>query len=823
MSIFISANSGRGKTRHLIRLSDKITRIGGRIVYIVPTIDLADQMYIDLCSMGIHHVYKIHGKCVTGSVAKALNTHLQTNTRKCQIVITTHEAFSRLSYFNRPERWIIIIDEVMKVYQSFSINIPKVHKFLTDHLCLVGSSEYAPLMVTNTAEITKIRDNKLNDLTYEAVKQLAAVALHKGWDVYVHSQKYNDFINGSSNNVKLEAYALLNMSPFKGFKEVIVASAFFEESFFYHIMKYNGLKFTPMAKLPVELQTGPHDNGHLLDLHYLDVNRNSKAIMADRPEVKDGYVDYVKTLFGSDDFLWSGNKPKSGEPDVDPFDGLNGVKLSGSPHGLNDYREYDKVAILSAYNPSPQETKFLKWIGMSSNAVDKAMHISNVYQAIMRCSLRESSSITRKIVVVPDKRTAAWLMNVFPGATLFSIPVSSSVPVGKVGRPSIYGSNTLRSQAYRNRKKAEKEALELNKTGQETDAMDISGAKPELNWDKTTRISTSNGNEKPIDYRDSVASSGFQTGFHIKLYNSIYDSGAKLTEIFASADDYVSYLSIQHSNVFQLKEDNRLFDTSTLHKNHIKTEQRKLKSIEFIHSLILDIDGGDIGVDEFIDAFPNFRFCIYNTFNSTASKIRWRAVFPTRYMTVDEHKACWNAMLAAVVKLGYPLSKADPENPSLKAHGIDSSKRVASSLFYLPCQAELGATQSFFHDLKGETRCLLNPDEWIQLHKPAAPIFIAAPPFPANHGSSKPWSAGALTTPGGGVEAAINRWRTNGRIPKQGNDEFFLLGANLARAGMGAAEIENVLKEQAFNGRTPDERQKQIPGILGYLQKHPQV
>jgi hypothetical protein len=63
--------------------------------------------------------------------------------------------------------------------------------------------------------------------------------------------------------------------------------------------------------------------------------------------------------------------------------------------------------------------------------------------------------------------------------------------------------------------------------------------------------------------------------------------------------------------------------------------------------------------------------------------------------------------------------------------------------------------------------------------------------------------------------AAMERWRC--APAKGGNDAFLRLARDLERAGMGHAEINATLWQEAGNGRHPRERRAQIKYIMRSL------
>ena len=81
-----------------------------------------------------------------------------------------------------------------------------------------------------------------------------------------------------------------------------------------------------------------------------------------------------------------------------------------------DYSGYDRIAFLSALNPRTDHFRFLASRGVDADAVRRAIYGSPVYQSVMRTSIRDHESSTRKIIIVPDLSAARYLEKTFPGS-----------------------------------------------------------------------------------------------------------------------------------------------------------------------------------------------------------------------------------------------------------------------------------------------------------------------------------------------------------------------------------------------------------------------
>ncbi len=162
---------------------------------------------------------------------------------------------------------------------------------------------------------------------------------------------------------------------------------------------------------------------------------------------------------GERTFAWMGNK--------DLGDGLFGkascVRLPNTSHGLNNYQHLHDAVLLSALNPPPSHFSFMSSIGIDSNAVRTALYRQQLYQAACRISLRDPSDTHAKLVVVPDRFTAEWLADKFPGCAVAPLDGMPQLRKGKPGRPRLHESDAAR--------KAKKRAMERDRRMQELAAL----------------------------------------------------------------------------------------------------------------------------------------------------------------------------------------------------------------------------------------------------------------------------------------------------------------------------------------------------------------
>ena len=111
-------------------------------------------------------------------------------------------------------------------------------------------------------------------------------------------------------------------------------------------------------------------------------------------------------------FAWLGNTDLS---DNLWGDGADATRLPNTSHGLNEFQHLHRAALLTALNPPPAHYSFLDAQGIDGEVAKTAIHRQAIYQAACRISLRNPDDATPKEVIVPDRATALWLAEKFPG------------------------------------------------------------------------------------------------------------------------------------------------------------------------------------------------------------------------------------------------------------------------------------------------------------------------------------------------------------------------------------------------------------------------
>jgi hypothetical protein len=737
---------------------------GQKILFVQPSRELISRTISEMLEpLGGRYAYRaIHGDTHGGNVVAGIAEHFRDTARnQGEILCITHAAFLLLPFLERAADWTVIVDEVLQVDLFESFNIPDTHRLITDALAFVpGVDGYGRLLPatwsSSPLSLDQIARNPRSDQVLAQFSGLANRIRSDNWEVYAQRDGFERLIAGDKGG-QLQTYSLLNASIFSRFADTIIASACFTDSMLYRLWSARGVALKPVGQEFFDaLRYQQHGNGahvtiqYVLDEHWSKTKRN--MIVEGGGTLGDAIISKVGHLLADAPFVWMGNKDQAGA-----FDHLgNATQLPNSPHGRNDFQQFHNVVVLSALNPPPTHFAFMDTLGVSSDALKTAHYRSAVYQAVMRTSIRNPSDPTQKTVIVMDRPTAHWLADCFPGARVELLNLNIALPECQRGRPRV--GDTPLSAAERTRRFRQK------------------------------KREVSEGVKAP------AATSTVSYG---SVFPTKYTSVSTMTLELDHADDdsFIALLAELQKRVPTAKEENFLISPATFDAaiEGVDT-QRGLANVKWARGIWLDFDDGDLRHADFAAVFPALRFAAFNTYSSTAAQNRWRAFIPTsRDTSADEY-----ATVVQQIERGLVDQRWGRKGTG-RQHGLDVSKMHAASMFFAPCQAAANEA-SFFHDHDELPRAALDVDGWL-----AAGWSISTTP--------------ALTMPsvGGRVDReaaakAVNAWRVT---PKgSGRSAFYALSRRLQRAGMSRAELNELLTHEAQYARSPNERRREIPGLV---------
>lgn len=800
---YVDAICGAGKTYGAIEYAiTKAYDTDQRIAIIQPSKELIDQTYANITSrmnllgkrVDVTKIYGVLGQTesVTAQVEKYL---LEAPSVKVgQILLITHAAWLGLPYWNGKETWEIIVDEIPAITPTFPLYLEKysgrfkqIASATPDESCI----EYNRLEVNDrklAQECCSLKNEELN-----VYRDIAEALLNPAIDVYCLKGQWDKI--STKGNHYIECFGIIRPEVVEGFSKVTIMGAHFQDSMLHQVWASLGVKFAKNTE--ITLRHTQHDLGsRQLDVWYFSESNWSKALRAKIGCTEgrfDPLIPSIIGLMGSDDFIWCANNDSKNEA-IDAFFNGRSKRISNISHGINEHMGKHKVLALSALNVTPSHFKVMqrKW-GIEPLEMKKAGSHQTLYQAIMRCSLRDPDATAPVTVVLPDRALGEWFVSQFkPNGKIrlkrvtHGIAQLEWVPDGDgiIGRPPI--KDVAMTSAERNRRHQEK--------------------KKQLVANVLDLLVKSSTNENLI-YGPFVS-----TEVEGSIIASIHDKPQPIA--FTDNEHLISEMHKCWTTKVKSKNDNALFSPAKFVLVDGVETYRGLDNIESVNGIWLDQDGGTLTPEEMRNIFPQWRFVAMNSFSGNI-----RYFFPTLYpMTKEAYMQIWDILVMAINAYGYSNDKDAPN-----FNGIDQSKRTASSMFYLPCQAKDGK-RSFWIDNPGT---YIDPIDLIERYAlPDEAEYIA------KEGHQNPQSSSYKAMKVKLMEQmnktdeeeqdrkrqkAIDEWRST--PIGEGDKAFFRLAVKLKKLGLSDFDIRNTLNTEALYGKSPRERKAQVPHIMKSIRK----
>lgn len=757
---YFDALAGAGKTRALVSYAKQLAHVGEHVLFVQPSKLLIDNTIANEIGdiQSTYDVKAIHSGTTPEVVKSIVQFTREDAGSRGRILFITHEAFMQLPYIENKRKWRLFFDEAPAVDLFEAINVPETHRIITDWIELQAhDAAYGRLIARDSSQLTKLAKNRRSDDVWRLFSDLANRIISPHWEVYALNSNFHSLLRDDGSCKQLVTFSLLRPSIFQGFKQTIIASALFKSSVLYQLWTAQGVRLKPVDNaMTSSLRYQTHQNGSHITIHYVTEADWSKTLrdkrgQGDRPRtdsLRDRLPALISSAMNDRAFAWMGNK----DINDDYFRSAAAIRLPNSPHGLNSFQHLHNVVVLSALNPPPAHFHFMETRGVDAEALRTAHYRSAVYQAVMRISVRNPANIEPKTIVVMDQSTAFWLAELFEGSKVQPLNgMAIQIEPGKRGRPRKHASGLDRDRAYRKRKR-------------------------EL---KASAIIHAGVND-------------FGTA-----YASIYDRDPLLHLDVADDETFIALLRDLHRRKLPSKDANFLFSPAHFDPECPGVEtKRGLENVRHVRGIWLDNDGGDLTHKEFARLFPTLRIVAWNTYSSTKDTPRWRCFIPTtQAVTAAVYQAIIEQLMQVLRYAGYVSDAEKAKRPNLKVHGFDTSKFVASSLFYAPCQAaEHGA--SFFHDYNEPGRAAIDPELWIEND-----IRTVSPTHPvSDQGQNVIVSADKSQV----IQSATDRWRSTPR--GHGNKGFYRLAQDLRRAGLSNDEIRTRLDIEATYAASPKDR-----------------
>ena len=723
---YSSAPSGAGKTSQIIRRACQLAHEHKRVLILQPTKELIAKTVAEELNRqpGVPQYHVFHQDTVAGSsVASEITRFFNAAEDAGQIVFATHQVFPYIPHIANKGDWHVLVDEELQILRYNCHQIPQTHALITDHIELVPyDSIYSRVWVRDLELLAHAR-NKDGDELLERLRDTGRILCSRHWDTYVNTEQYDKLRKGKVK--RLAFHSILNWQLLAGFGSVFMAAANFEDTAVYRLWSQD-VEFKENQEFSRSLRFSEHQNGHLITIYYGTNAQWSKkraeaaSGSSDSQNTQDRLIQATKQLFGDKKFLWQANKSMQDNP----F-GSNGQRLPNKPHGLNAYSEIHNIAFLSALNPPSDHFRFLETRGLTGGDVRSAIYFQAAYQSVMRTSIRDPNNQDPKRIVVPDLPLAEYLQSKFPGSQIEKIDIGiDEVMTSTFGRPRKHQSNRERVAEQR-RKAQDKRIQVLNDQIQLKNRQDPSAVRCDTKGSRSRAKSvityTHFGTPPPTlsGRLDSI----FMNDFHQQpccgtLYPDKFSSAPLAYMRWFDEETFIFVLRELHQRKVESKERSWLMSPAIFDPDRVKGTARGHGNIVYLQNLWLDFENGDLSPDEFPSLFPRTRMILTNTFRHTVARPRYRVIIPTTdQLTPETYLLLYEQIARKLEDAGYAVPRRKPKagltsNAAKRQSGLDWSKRLPTSLFYLPSQAA-DPSQSFFRDYNDASRVPLDPIPWI--------------------------------------------------------------------------------------------------------------
>ena len=530
-------------------------------------------------------------------------------------------------FWPNQSRLHVFIDEELQVVKHGSFKIPHTHKIITDCIELEAyDAIFGRVIISDPDQLELlIAKNKAGDELYERFREQAQILNNPHWESFVNAEHFEKLMEGYIQ--QLSIHSVLSPDVLDGFASVTMASANFRDTLVYRLWRLQGVWFQEDRHLSQALRFQKHENGHFIMIKYLTDRPWSRKLQRtprgpdseNSQTVLTTMIQAVEDEFGEHPFLWQPNKSVG-----DGVFGSHARRLPNLPHWLNDYSDYDRIAFLSAVNPKTDH--FRRFLAsrrrLMPDAVRRAIYGSAVYQSVMRTSIRNPESSTKKTLIVPDAIAARYLEEAFPGSQVEKLQTGLFESEGqtKRGRPRKYDTRSEQEREYRQRKKqsALKTALRLG-------SVPYVGEKSCCDEGVPRSIRDENGIELTTHFITHLPCHGSlsSTKQRPRLLRDIY---REETRNFSS-DSW----SICIREQWRAKTQTHSFRPLSLTPIIQKPRERRsadCKTFVAMRHLWMDFDNGDLQAEAIAELFPHIRLVVFNTYNYTNENSRFRVVIP---------------------------------------------------------------------------------------------------------------------------------------------------------------------------------------------------
>jgi hypothetical protein len=442
---FNSGTCGSGKTRYICKLAASTP---GRYVIAIDRREIAQARIDTIKQFALEAGTEPMIECIFGKDDNGVGVaNVRRNIRfagagysmhEHVIVIVTHEGLKTSDLTTYKDGWTLLIDEMLTIWTHGSLVSPAARLFLDQHYRLDESLDfrgYSTIRARSTSNVSTVDlhcDDLLCDLAVmdRRIRGGHVVANIIDWDATASRKQWSWW----------SVWSVLELAMFE---RVILAANAIETSVTYKMLKAlygeDELILKPFA---IEPHHEVYRHRHLT-ISYFAANHTAGTTFFNTELGKRGLgsvIDWLSANISpsSDKAYWSGNRSLIARVDIP-----NVTKISPRAAGRNDLAAYTTCAMLYTSKPSPDETTALKMCEVSRDNVVRTRETEDIFQMLMRSSLRDPSNEAAVILYVYDKTQAQEQARLIAESGLAITVALEHINVGldvegkpKAGRPS---------------------------------------------------------------------------------------------------------------------------------------------------------------------------------------------------------------------------------------------------------------------------------------------------------------------------------------------------------------------------------------------------
>lgn len=640
---YISAPAGAGKTTKAISYAERVNTNGFNVLFVVPTIKLADQIANSSTSIQAIHSNNTEKGATAQTILAAIESADGSS------IVITEESFKRISVWHNKDNWIVIKDEAHEPLSIHDVSVADSIDTINDRLKFKSINESALSTVT-------VIDNKLKDTTdfvFGNLKQMIDTINDNSFEVLVDTQ----YLEYTSPRLVYSIFELPNM--YKGFQQVIFMSANFEHTFLYHQWAAKGVNWiniTDSWKLPSIIP-----NTDRVKIHYFTEDDRGWSANK-RSKLLNDYVQWVNAKLKDRDYIYVKNNN-----DIANF---SGKQMPAVCHGLNDHRDATCFVSASSYLINKKFNAFYDHYDTSINDARSLRNTQMLFQQLMRCDLRNYESKKSIDLYVPTSVEAVELLQYIPNACIIDFNKKTS------GGQTTYIARLHNNWTSQFNQTSQERPLDTNAFVYNYNYKDREVKVVQLAPRKSTPIITV---IIPPDLRGANSSTDLMTDI-ITTSQRYQDTHAIVKAIKVMQKT----TTISIAKATSKEEINQLKTQNTWFSNAIITEGKSFKNenVKGVHNfLAFDFDNSILEMSDLKKCiFNGFEFLYYTSIShgqSYKTGSCFRVIVPcTRVMSVEEHARLMNYFEERINKF--------------KNHGFDAvSKKVVQKWFFPHAESDV--------------------------------------------------------------------------------------------------------------------------------------